>query len=699
MNLLYYGDDPDGATGYSVQAKNILTRIHKMGINIACIGINKYDENPENPFSAKDRLPFKVYRANIEELKQDKCGVILFTKTFQKLNPDILFLMGDLWNFKGWLFEWLRNVQLKKKFKTIGYFSTEYPISKEEENILSIIDYPITHSKWGSRFKNKGGYDEIKKRIKKLIYIPDSVDSSIFFKYSEEQRETDRMAVGIKPDEFLITCVNRNSERKDVSALVNAFARVKKEINARLYLHMMPKDVYYGSEGIDLIGLCYALGLNIPKDVFFPVNFTAQYGYPKSLLNRIYNSSDLFVTTSVSEGFGVTPIEAMFAGVPVLMPDHTGFSKTAEVCGIDTVMSYTDIRIRITTNAVYPINEDDLVNRIIDVYDNKDKPKFKIKTDSQSIKAIENFDSNVVFDKYWKPVIKDCSKHLTTKKDRVLFLQYASAGDVFMSTSALKGIKEQHNLPIDYMTQKTYHDILKGNKYIDRIIDYEPSKVHEYKCLYMPHDMFIFRGNWNSNDFPLAKLYASLCNVEYNDPYIDISDINIELPDKYVVVHTTSHPYRNYYNFHIALNNCKLPIVQIGSKTDFVIGDGSFIFIDKRGLSYRESAYIISNASGFVGIDSFPAHIAGYFNIPMVITFGCGASRATAPLTKGKMRKIEPKYEKVCPLLGPCAGNFRCKNPCGPRHNPILVRRAIKEIIPDCFEDVEKQLRRLICQQ
>ena len=65
MNLLAYCEDPQGSTGYSRQAKNILTRFHKQGFKIACIGINRMDESPHEPYE-DDRVPFKVFRANIQ---------------------------------------------------------------------------------------------------------------------------------------------------------------------------------------------------------------------------------------------------------------------------------------------------------------------------------------------------------------------------------------------------------------------------------------------------------------------------------------------------------------------------------------------------------------------------------------------------------------------------------------------------------
>ena len=197
---------------------------------------------------------------------------------------------------------------------------------------------------------------------------------------------------------------------------------------------------------------------------------------------------------------------------------------------------------------------------------------------------------------------------------------------------------------------------------------------------------------------PLAYLYCRLLNVPYNKPLIDLAKPEIDLPDQYIVVHTTSHPYRTYLNFHIALEGAKLPIVQIGNKFDQILGNGNFRLIDLRGkLTHRESAYVIVHANGFIGIDSFPMHIAGAYNIPSVITFGCGRAAITGALTSAPHVWLEPDYTHDCPALGACSGNFNnCPNPCGRRHNPTMVKKAIKQVFPDLFPDVRKKLDELL---
>src|SRR3990167_8360771 len=91
MKMLCWTDDPVGATGYSRQARNILTRFRQQGFEIACLGINRMDESPHEPFE-DDRPSFKIFRANIQGDPKDQEGRGLLQAIFPKLTPDILFI-------------------------------------------------------------------------------------------------------------------------------------------------------------------------------------------------------------------------------------------------------------------------------------------------------------------------------------------------------------------------------------------------------------------------------------------------------------------------------------------------------------------------------------------------------------------------------------------------------------------------------
>ena len=103
-----------------------------------------------------------------------------------------------------------------------------------------------------------------------------------------------------------------------------AFKEFKKKVpNSILYLHMARKDV-----GGDIVEMAKMLKMKEREDIIFTGNYFAPgQGVPVEILNKIYNASDLIVSSATGEGWGLSSIEAMAAKRPCLFPDHTTLSE------------------------------------------------------------------------------------------------------------------------------------------------------------------------------------------------------------------------------------------------------------------------------------------------------------------------------------------------------------------------------------
>lgn len=64
---------------------------------------------------------------------------------------------------------------------------------------------------------------------------------------------------------------------------------------------------------------------------------------------------------------------------------------------------------------------------------------------------------------------------ITSNNSKLLFIVPESAGDIFLSTSLLRSIKELYN-PVDiyFACKPEYSDILKYNPYITKTLNYMP---------------------------------------------------------------------------------------------------------------------------------------------------------------------------------------------------------------------------------
>jgi glycosyltransferase involved in cell wall biosynthesis len=83
-------------------------------------------------------------------------------------------------------------------------------------------------------------------------------------------------------------------------------------------MHTMIQD-----QGSDLSHVLLNLGLSSKSDVIFPTRYSPAHPAPVETMNMLYNCGDIFLTTHLGEGWGLTITEAMAAGVPVVAPNNT----------------------------------------------------------------------------------------------------------------------------------------------------------------------------------------------------------------------------------------------------------------------------------------------------------------------------------------------------------------------------------------
>ena len=134
----------------------------------------------------------------------------------------------------------------------------------------------------------------------KIVTINNSVDVQSVGRFSLESVDAES-----PPGHFVISTAGRLAAEKNVDVLVKAFALLRKDLKAKLWI------VGDGPERPHLESL--AASLNIKDDIVF-------WGFQENLYKFI-QKSDIFVHTSLFEGFGNIILEAMACGVPVIATD------------------------------------------------------------------------------------------------------------------------------------------------------------------------------------------------------------------------------------------------------------------------------------------------------------------------------------------------------------------------------------------
>ena len=209
------------------------------------------------------------------------------------------------------MFELLPQVAELCTVTWICYFAIDgYPIPPEWLNWLGFADIPVVFSRWAQRLVAESIGTE-----PALIYH--GVDTNLFAPADKSGAKT---ALGIQPDAFVVGCVAVNQQRKNLPALLKAFAHFAREKpNAVLYLHTKPVGTW------DLPALSRQYG--IANKITITQIPSGEPGLSDSAMANLYNAFDIFCLPTMAEGFGLPVLEAQACGVPALVTDCSACSE------------------------------------------------------------------------------------------------------------------------------------------------------------------------------------------------------------------------------------------------------------------------------------------------------------------------------------------------------------------------------------
>ena len=145
-------------------------------------------------------------------------------------------------------------------------------------------------------------------------------------KWTEENMPITNLP-NITKAKFVFLFVGQNlGIRKRIERLLKAyhlFIKDSKQLRDRtvLHLHSMPISI----NGTNLISIIQNLG--IQDSVIFSYGAYRSSGWTDMAMNILYNTADINVSASSSEGFGLASIESMACGIPNIGPDCSSFTE------------------------------------------------------------------------------------------------------------------------------------------------------------------------------------------------------------------------------------------------------------------------------------------------------------------------------------------------------------------------------------
>lgn len=670
-NILFVGQNPAIHSGNGNMLAAVLAQVDDTRYKVASF-VEGSSIQVGDPFKASNII-------DATELN-DSLGSNKLLRILNSSQVDYLVMVGmDIWTYAH-IFEQILAIKKEKDFCWIAIFPWDiYQLRKDWIRWINCVDIPCVYSKYG--------YNALKNHVPNLQYFkPPLWSSDIYTRYDTEKRLAARHKYfkQISDSQYIVGCIAKNQVRKDIPRLIYAFLLAKKENpDLVLYLHT---ELEAGMYGYNLKQMVHDASAKTGDIIAKKQNVV----YSEQQMVDVYNSIDCLINCSAQEGLSWTVLQAMLCGTPVIGSRTTSQIELIE--GAGTVIAPTELLyIPVMTQSGFShiaslaCSTEDIKTAILDVAGNKGLQKEMVASGLKRGKEwlSDVSDINPVLESFEPPV----SIKSKPKIEAVIFTQHSSAGDVLMTTQCFKGIKERHpDMKLVYMTQPQFQDIVIGNPYIDEIVDWDELKAVEYLIKYNPHGEHILQGGFNSLDAKLYDMYPYFCNVEADKIFIKELQPKIELPEEYVVVHTTGGmaEYRTYKHMDMVVKNIDLPVVQIGGKTDLVCHKA----IDLRGkLLWRETAWVMARARAAVVIDSFPSHLAGALGTPVVVLYGPSPERVVGPrIQGGKYIPLEPDMLKVCKSMTRCWGMAnrqinKCLSPCINTISPQTVKKALNNLL------------------
>jgi glycosyltransferase involved in cell wall biosynthesis len=153
----------------------------------------------------------------------------------------------------------------------------------------------------------------------RINVIPNAVDS-LFYPRSEREAQKFRQQLNVPADTFCLLNVGGNHPRKNITAILKALQLLKQRGFA-VQLWKVSDDFTDEDK--------HFIQANFLEDAIVYLGYV-----DKSTLIDIYNAANVLVAPSLHEGFGITLLEAMACGTPVITSNTSAMPEVVGDAGI-----------------------------------------------------------------------------------------------------------------------------------------------------------------------------------------------------------------------------------------------------------------------------------------------------------------------------------------------------------------------------
>ncbi len=233
------------------------------------------------------------------------------------LSPDVILLHADLHYFSKY-----EKVLEAWKGPVVGWFTVDYEQTKNPRPLRKLLqrcDRVIGLADFGIEQLKKDYTGPVGK-------VPLGVDTHYFKPVSQTQKSKIREKFNIPDHMTVFLTVANNFWRKGIEYAVESFGLYCQNYpeaakNSCLYLHT--------EKTVELLDQIEVLGLN--QNVLITPDYDPMKN-PLSVtqLAEIYQMSDIFLLTTLGEGFGMTLLEAQACGLPVIVSNNSVIKEVTQ---------------------------------------------------------------------------------------------------------------------------------------------------------------------------------------------------------------------------------------------------------------------------------------------------------------------------------------------------------------------------------
>lgn len=446
---------------------------------------------------------------NPEYAKGMGYGAFNIDKTISEIQPDVYIGAQDIWGLdysidKPWF---------SKVSSVIWTTLDSLPLLPSAVAAASKIKNYWLWSSFATEEMHKLGHKHVK-----TVHGP--VEDAEFFRMDDEDRSRLREFHNVDKDAFIVGFVFRNQLRKSVPNLLEGFRMFQNEhprVKSKLLLHTdfnegwkvlsLADEYKVAHSDILTTYICRACkGYDVKpfsghqtscrhcdaKDSQVTTNPTL--GVTEEQLNEVYNLMDVYCHPFTSGGQEIPIQEAKLAELVTLITNYSCGEEMCqeEACSLPLEWAeYREHGTEFKKASTYPSSIAKQLKRVLELPETKRRDMGKrarawaVKNYSPKnvCKDIEGFLDDCPFiDKDELPKQEKSGepefafiKHLSDDDAgrRILFVMPESSGDVFWCTALFESIKGMYpDYNIYFATNPKFADILEGNSYIHRVLEY-----------------------------------------------------------------------------------------------------------------------------------------------------------------------------------------------------------------------------------